>query len=100
LPKIWGSVQPASDATARREDPVDLGERCRRSTPDATEAGHDVDRFVLPRQYVHVADADIGVGAAVPGDRDQPWGRVDAGARRTTQASEFERESGAAGDGE
>jgi hypothetical protein len=78
--------------TARHEDAVDLGECGGRSTPNSTEAGHDVERTVRPGQCLHVTHPYVGVRVAVPGDRDQPWCCVDAGAHRAAQPGEFERE--------
>ena len=56
-------------------------------------------RVVRPGQRVHVADPDVGLRAAVLGDRDEPRGGVDAGAGRAPRAAASStREAGAAGD--
>lgn len=81
------------DATSRREDAVDLGERGGRSTPNSAEAGDDVERTVRPRERVHVTHPYVGIRVAVPGDRDQPRCRVDTRADRPAQPGEFKSEA-------
>jgi hypothetical protein len=56
-----------ADAPAGDEHAVDLGEGVGRRAPDAPEAGDHVEGGVVPREGVHVAEPDVGVGAAVAG---------------------------------
>ncbi len=86
-----------AETPAGREHPMRLGECLRRRTPDASATGDHVEAGVGPRQRIHVAHAEIGVGQPVARDGDQPGRGVDAVAHRPAQRGELEREAGAAG---
>ena len=86
---------PGTPAGAK--DPVYFGHRAGCGAPDPPEAGHDVERRGVPRQGVHIADPDVGVGAPVPGHRHEPGRGIDTGAGGTAQMSQLEREPRPAG---
>ena len=62
------------------------------------EAGDDVESSVVPRQGVHVANPQVGVRTAVPGDRDEPGRRIDARAPGPAQPGQLHRQARPAGD--
>src|SRR5450755_1443597 len=83
-------------ASAGAEDPVYLGHRAGCGAPDPPEAGDDVERRLLPRQGVHIADPDVALRVPVPGHRHQPGRGVNTGAGSAAQASELDGEPGPA----
>ncbi len=87
-----------TEATARGQHAVDLGNGVGRRAPDTAEARDDVERAVRPGQRVHVADADVGLRVPVEGDGDEPRRRVDSRACRAPRSGEFDREPRPTGD--
>ena len=69
-----------------------------RRAPDAAEARDDVEAAVVPRQRVHVADSDVGIGISVAGNGHQAGRCIDARAAGAAQPREFQGETRAAGD--
>ena len=86
------------DPAAGDQDAPHLGERCGGRPPDAPEAGHDIERSVIPRQGVHVSNSQVGVRITVPGHRDQALRHVNSHAESSAQAGQLNRETRAAGD--
>ena len=66
------SIGIALFMASRTADPHSLGERALTTSPDPSEARHDVERAILPRQGEHVADAHVRLGCPGEGDLDQP----------------------------
>ena len=85
------------DAASGDEHAVHFRRRPGGGAPDAPEARDDVEGLVAPRQRVHVADSQVGFGAAVAGDRQKTGRRVDSGAVGATQPGQLDREARTAG---
>ncbi len=83
-------------STARHKHTVELLYCLWRCAPNASKAGRHVERAVVPRQIVHVADTDIGLWVAVTSYGDQAIRSIDTCALSPPYSGELYRQPGTA----
>ena len=100
-PGTWRHLDVAPhgepDPAAGCKDTMDLTEGFRGRSPDAAEAGRNIEARVSPRHRVHVTHPNIGIGVPVARNGDEARRRVNTRAVGASSTRQLDGQARAAG---